>query len=89
MTLSPTIFNAVVGVLIRHWVMMMVLTEAGLEGVREKIQKLVAFFYADDGPVVFPRPERLQMEFNVLTDLFDQVGIHTNMRNTVRMAFQP
>ena len=45
--------------------------KAGAEGLGDTIQELAAFLYAYDRLVVLPHPERLQMVFNVLTDLFD------------------
>ena len=63
--------------------------EAGLYGLRETIQDLVALFYADDGLVSSPRPERLQRAFNVLTDIFDWFVLCTNLRKMVIMACCP
>ena len=85
----PTIFNVVVDAVIRHCVKAVAMTEAISEGLGETIQELVDFFYADDGIVVSPRLEILQMAFNVLTDLFCWVSLHTNVRKTVSMAFRP
>ena len=80
------IFNVVVDALIRNWVTVVVLIEAGSEVLGDKTQELEAFFYADDVLVVYPQVERLQREFNVLTDIFYQVGLHTNMWKMVIMA---
>ena len=85
----PTIFNVVVDAVIRHCVKAVAMTEARSEGLGETIQELVDFFYADDGIVVSPRLEILQMAFNVLTDLFCWVSLHTNVRKTVSMDFRP
>ena len=64
----------------------MALTEAGVEGVRETIQELAEFLYADGGLFALPHKERLQRAFNFLTDLFERVDNRTNMRKTVIMT---
>ena len=84
--LPLTISNVVVDAVIRHWVTVVSLTEAGEEGLGETVQELAAYFYADNGLIMSPRPERLQRSFDVLTDQF---GLHTNVRKTVSIAFQP
>ena len=40
---------------------------------------MVEFFYKDDGLVTSPHTEILHRAFNILTDLFDWIGIRTNM----------
>ena len=46
--LSPTIFDMVVDAVIRHWVVVVDLIEAGEEGLVKTVQELAAYFYADD-----------------------------------------
>ena len=46
----------------------------GLEDVR----RLMACFYEDGGLIVACMPEDLQIVFDVLTGLFDRVGLRTN-----------
>ena len=46
-------------------------------------------FYAGDGLVLSPESICLQVAFNVLTGLFGQVGLRTNKKKTVSMAFRP
>ena len=53
------------------------------------VRELSEYFYADYGPVASTQLERLQRVFEVLTGLFDQVGIRTNTRKTVIMAYHP
>ena len=48
-----------------------------------------AFFYAVDGVVAYTDPGCLQSVFDLLTGLFDQVGMRTNARNTVGMVCRP
>ena len=87
--LSPKIFNTVVNTVIRHWVALVASTKDGTEVLGLSIQDLVAYLYADDGLVTSTQTERLQRVFNVLTNLFDRVGLRTNMINMVSMACQP
>ena len=42
--------------------------------------------YADDKMVESTDPEWLQLKFNMLTGLFDRVGLQTNVRKTVGMV---
>ena len=60
--------------------------EAEAEGLGDMIQELADLFYYDNGLVASPRPESFHREFNVLTDLFDQVGLLTNVRKKVSIA---
>ena len=69
--------------------MVVVLTEVGAEGLRETIQELATFFYMYGGLVALTWPERLQRTFNVLIDLFGQVGLCTTVRKMVSMDFWP
>ena len=50
----------------------------GLQDVR----RLLACFYADDGMIVARDPDDLQVAIDVLTCLFDRVGIRTNTTTT-------
>ena len=63
--------------------------EEGAKGLRETIQELAVLFYFDDGLVASLRLKWLQREFNFLTDLFDWVGLCTNVWKTVSMARRP
>ena len=87
--LSLTIFNILVDSVIRHWVMVAAPAEAGMEGLSTSMQELAAYFYADERLVAFPRLERLQRSFDVLTDLFNRIGLQMNVRNTISMACRP
>ena len=46
-------------------------------------------FYADDGLVVARDPGKLQIAFDVLTGLFDRVGLKTNTDKTEAVVFLP
>ena len=84
--LSSTVFNMAVDAVIRHWVMVVAPTEAGAEGLGDTIQELRGFFYAGERRVALPQPERLQRAFNILTELFGQLGICKNVWKKVIMA---
>ena len=74
--LSPTIFNVVIGAVIRHWVTVVGVPQGGTgQGLGESIQTVVANLYANDGLVASPESNHLQEAFDVLTGLFDQVGL--------------
>ena len=87
--LSPTIFNVVVDVVVRHWVTLEV-EEADMRGERGREGRhQVALFYADDGMLVSSDPQWLQWAFTQLVGLFDRVGLNTNTGKTVGMTCRP
>ena len=49
--LYPTIFNVVVDAVIRHWVMVVTPTEAGMGELGLMIIDLAAYFYSENGLV--------------------------------------
>ena len=59
---SPTILNVVVDAIIRHWVMVMTPTEAGIGGLGLTIIYLADYFYTNDGLVALTQPKRLQLK---------------------------
>ena len=87
--LSPTIFNLVVDVLVRHWVTGVIADaeERGELGNMGRHQ--VALLYADDGMVASYYPHWLQGDFNTLVGLFGRVGLQKNVRKTVGMVCHP
>ena len=84
--LYSTVFNVVVETVIRYWVTVVAPTEAGAEVIEENIQDLEALFYAGDGLVALPCPERLQRTFKILTDLFYRAGLRKNVWKMVSTA---
>ena len=52
------------------------------------IWDLAVYFYADDGLVTSTQLESLKRAFGVLTGLFYQVGLSTNKRKTVSIAYK-
>ena len=88
-TLSPTIFNVVVDVVVRHWVFGLVdKAEAKGETGREGRHQL-AVFYADNSMVVSSDPAWLQGVFNALLEIFDRVGLLSSVGKTVIMVCHP
>ena len=53
------------------------------------MQHRAAFFNADNGLVTSTDPVWMQGEFDILTVLFDRVGLQENVRKRVRMIFCP
>ena len=83
--LSPTIFNLLMDVIVREWVRLMELK--GFDTA--DICAIVAVFYADDGLIAARDPKTLQTAFDLLTGLFDRVGLATNTTKTEVMVFLP
>ena len=87
--LSPTIFNVVVDAVVRHWVNGLV-DEAEAQGeTGREGQHQSEVFYADNGMVFLLDPAWLQGAFNTLVDIFDRVGLLTNVGKTVSMVCHP
>ena len=113
--LSPTIFNVVVDVVVRHWESLLVAEQGGGEssddeGNRAQMagrkiqdrdgrrqwseeghQRLTVkaeFFYANDGIVTSTDLGWIQLAFDMLTGIFDRVGLRANVQNTVGMVCQ-
>ena len=87
--LSPTIFNVVVGAVVRNWVTVVIAVmeervEHGQEGSHQ-----ASLFYADDGMVASSDPRWLQGAFNTLVSLFDRLVLRTNALKAVGMVFHP
>ena len=57
-----------------------------LEKGNQRLTVKAAFFNTDDGVVVSAEPVWLQLAFDLLTGMFYQVGLCTNVRNTVGMV---
>ena len=86
--LPPTIFNMLVDAIILHWETWVTREEAVPEGFGREVQKLAALFYANAGFISSPRPSRLQEPLEILTGMFDQVSLRTNIAKTVGMFSQ-
>ena len=84
--LSPTIFNVVVDVVVRHWVTLAVEEAETWGGRWGEGRHQAALFYADDGMVASSDPRWLQWVFTILVGLFDCVGLKTNVVKTFSMT---
>ena len=60
-----------------------------MESFRRNVQRLAAYFYAGGGILALTWATRLQQDFDKLTELFNLVGLRTNVANMVIMACQP
>ena len=69
-----------------HGVALVAGEESGLDGFRQEVQLLAAFFYADDSLLASPRISWIQEDMDVLAGLFDRVCLHTNVEKTVVMV---
>ena len=87
--LSPKIFNIVVDVVIRRWLEKVSDEAAGTSGFGSGITGRAAFFYADDGLVASTNRAWLQYAFEVLTELFERMGLKCNIKKTVVMICHP
>ena len=87
--LPPTIFNVVMDYVIRHWVTVVIPTEAGTGGLGLMIIDLAEYLYDNNGLVAPNQLERPQRAFVVLTSLFDRVGLRTNTGKMFSMVCQP
>ena len=87
--LSPTIFNVVVDVVVRHWVKVIVegANDQGGHGQEERHQN--SLLYVDVGMVVLLDPGWLQGALSTLVGLFGRVGLNTNSGKTVGMVCRP
>ena len=87
--LSPTIFNVVVDLVVRHWVNGIV-EEAEARGkMGQEGRHKAALFYDDEGIVILSDPAWIQGAFTAMLGLFDRVGLLTKVGKTVSMVCHP
>ena len=55
----------------------------------QRLTVKAAFFYANDGMVASTDSGWLKSAFDTLTGLFDQVGLHINVRKTMGVVCRP
>lgn len=86
--LSPKIFNVMVDAVVRQWLRIVLGDEYTMPEVEidEVVQLFTALFYADDGYIASSDAETLQRSVDVLTGLFDRVGLKTNVDKTKVMT---
>ena len=90
--LYPLIFNVVIDAALKQWVTILEATEeevdqgaVGIEVFVWDLQQLVAYFYANNGLLALMQETRLQRAFETLTDLFDPVGLRTDVAKMVKI----
>ena len=59
------------------------------EAFGQDVQHLSAYFYSDDGLLASTQVAGLHHVFTTLMGVFNQVGLHTNVVNTVIMDCNP
>ena len=86
--LSPKIFNVMVDAIVREWLRQVLGEEYLLPAVEIDgiVRLFTALFYADDGYIASTDAGLLQRSVDVLTDLFDRVGLKTNVSKTKVMT---
>ena len=87
--LSPTIFNVVIDVVVRHWLDLMVGSADKQSRHRQEVRHQNALFYADDGMVATSDPRWLQGKFSTLVGLSDKVSLKNNVGKTLGMVCRP
>ena len=84
--LSPKIFNIMVDAIVREWLREMELEEAMPENkVGSVVTVFLALFYADDGMIASTDADLLQEAMDSLAELFERVGLFTNVDKTKAM----
>ena len=83
----------VVDAVLCHWVTVVEETEGiedpRKEGFGQETQKVAAYFYSGNGILASDWSHWIHWVFGVLTEMFEWVGLHTNMDNMVSMLYQP
>ena len=87
--LTYTIFNIVLDVVITLWDTVVTVEASVLEGFGGVVQTLYALLYMYDRLMASPTPSRIQASIDVLTGLFNHVGIQTKFVNIVGMTCLP
>ena len=88
-SLSPTIFNVVVDVVVRHWVYEMVDSVGGQGGRRREGRHQSSIFYMDDSIIASSDLGWLQGAFSTLVGMFDWLGLSKNAGKTAGMVCRP
>ena len=74
-TSSPTIFNIVVYSIIRNWVTVVVVVEAGSGGFGSVLHSIASFSHSKNCLLASTQPGCLRGAFNILTGLFNWAGL--------------
>ena len=59
------------------------------DGSRGAVQWLVAFFNDEEVLLAFPSPARLQADLDILSGLFNRVGLWTNVKKRFGWCISP
>ena len=78
----------VVDAVIYHWAMVVDGEDAWPEGLGRSVQNMATLFYVDSGILTSSHLTRLEEVLDILTVLFDRVGLQTNMEKMVGMVWQ-
>ena len=63
--------------------------EARPDGFRQVVESLVEFFYTNNRIFALPRPDWIQAALDVITVLFDSVGLQTNVKQKLGWCVSP
>jgi Reverse transcriptase (RNA-dependent DNA polymerase)/Ulp1 protease family, C-terminal catalytic domain len=87
---SPNAFNIQIDSVIRHWLHLTLNSDSPThQGLGRSVEHILALFYADDGCISTQDHEWLQHALNVLSQLFQRIGLYTNTQKTALMTSQP
>ena len=87
--ISPTIFNIVVDAVVCYWLSQVVGEGSENTGLGLTATNKLTIFYADDGLVVAHDHEWLPHAIDVLSGLFEQVGLWMSINKTKCMSYMP
>ena len=86
--LSSNLFNVILEMVVRHWMIILVEGSAVPEVFNCTVHPISAFFYTNDRLLVLNQPECLQWEFYILVGIFELLGLNMNVKNMGIMVFQ-
>ena len=82
--LSPRIFNIIVDAVVRAWLIQLFGSDDCLDA-----RHFLALFYIDDGCIGSPDEDLLQRATDILVEMFERVGLQTNVSKTKAMTCIP
>ena len=71
-------FNVCVDAVVREWLHLAIGNDAVHEGIGDDVAKWLVAFYIDKKLVTSRDPVWLQSSFDILVNLFECIGLHTN-----------
>ena len=84
---SPRNFNVMADDIVWEWLCQVLGDEVACSGIGAEICRFLAVLYADNGLIQSSNPALLQSLFDILVELFERVGLHTNTKKTVTMVY--